>query len=103
MDGGFRNMVADMDECVFTTLHDPVRLDGREIMGMFVDMNLAPRFGDLKTMLREPQLEIRAIDAVGVEKGSIVEFNGMVYSVVSIAPNGSGITNLIVREKRDHD
>ncbi|MDR0672514.1 MAG: hypothetical protein LBF93_02375 [Zoogloeaceae bacterium] len=96
----FRDLAARMDDVVFRALSDAAAIDGRPVRGMFYAPWLAPQIGQLKTGLVEPHLVVRDGDACGVEKGAMVCIDGFCdaqYEVVSIQPDGTGITALILR------
>ncbi len=93
----FRELAADMDEAIFDALADDAHVDGRPVRGMFAAPWLAPQVGRLNTGIVEPQIALRDIDAGGVEKGTVVVFDGLGYEVVAIEPDGTGLTVLILR------
>jgi hypothetical protein len=93
----FRALVARMDDTVFSTLSDPIEVDGRAVRGMFSSPWLAPQLGTLRTGLVEPNVKLRDADAAGVDRGAAVVFDGAGYEVVSIEPEGTGITTLVLR------
>jgi hypothetical protein len=86
-----------MDAVVFDTLHDDATLDGVPVRGMFSAPWLAPELGGRKTGIVEPQIVLLDADAKSANKGSIVEFDGDAYTVVSVQPDGTGVTTLILR------
>lgn len=93
----FRKLAAEMDDTVFDILSDAATIEGRPVRGMFSAPWLAPQLGKLNTGIVEPQLVVRDADAAGVEKGAVVDVFGLGYEVVSIEPDGTGITALILR------
>ena len=102
---GFRELSDDMDALVLDGLGDMATVGGREIAGFFSAPWLQPRVGRLNTALREPQFEIRAIDAEGVEPGQLVAIElsmqdgGGQYDLVQLEPDGTGWVALILRMK----
>jgi hypothetical protein len=90
-------LVAEMDAAIFEELADDVEIDGAPARGMFSAPWLQPEIGRLKTGLIEPRLEVRDGDAAAVKVCSIVVFDGHEYEVVSIEPDGTGITTLVLR------
>lgn len=100
---GFRELSDDMDALVLDGLGDMAMVGDREIAGFFSAPWLQPRMGRLNTALREPQFEIRAIDAVGVESGQVVfvdlsvQDGGGQYDLVKLEPDGTGWVALILR------
>ena len=93
----FRELAAEMDSAIFGELADDATIDGRPVRGMFSAPWLAPQVGRLNTGIVEPQIALRDIDATGVEKGTVVVFDGLGYEVVAIEPDGTGLTVLILR------
>lgn len=93
----FRELAAEMDSAIFGELADDATIDGRPVRGMFSAPWLAPQVGRLNTGIVEPQIALRDIDAGGVEKGTVVVFDGLGYEVVAIEPDGSGLTVMILR------
>ncbi|QDQ28239.1 hypothetical protein FNU76_18845 [Chitinimonas arctica] len=93
----FRELSAAMDSALLDVLGDAVQVDGKPARGMFAAPWLQPQFGRLKTAIVEPQLSMRDGDAVGIVKGSVVVVDGLSYEVVSIEPDGTGWTALILR------
>lgn len=102
---GFRELSDGMDALVLDGLGDVAMVGGREIAGFFSAPWLQPRVGRLNTALREPQFEIRAIDAVGLEAGQSVSIDlsvqdgGGQYDLVQLEPDGTGWVALILRMK----
>jgi hypothetical protein len=90
-------LVAKMDAVVFAKLHDDVTLDGQPLRGMFSAPWLQPELGRMKTALTEPMLALLDADAAPAQKGSVVGFAGASYTVVSIEPDGTGVTTLVLR------
>ena len=95
--GTFRDLVADMDDAIYEELSDDAKVDGRPVCGMFSAPWLAPQIGRLNTGIVEPQIALRDIDVIGVKNGSVVEFDGVEYEVMSIEPDKTGQTVLILR------
>jgi hypothetical protein len=90
-------LVVEMDEIIFATLADDIEINGRPERGMFSAPWLAPKIGRLQTAIIEPQVIVRDTDAVGIENDAIVKFDGDEYEIVSIEPDGTGITKLVLR------
>lgn len=94
----FSDFVAELDGVVFDALGDAATVAGRPVVGMFASPWLQPQLGKLNTAIREPQLVVRDADAVAVARGAAVEVSGQgCYTVVSIEPDGTGLTALILR------
>lgn len=93
----FRELAAVMDAAIFGALSDDAHVNGRPVRGMFSAPWLGPHIGQLNTSIVEPQLALRDCDVIGVEKGSSVSVGSMDYQVVSVEPDGTGITLLILR------
>lgn len=94
----FRDLTAALDGAVFNALGDAANLGGRPVSGMFAAPWLQPQLGKLNTAIREPRLTVRDADAEGVAKGSPVTVDGQgAYTVVSIEPDGTGLTVLVLR------
>lgn len=102
---GFRELSDDMDALVLDGLGDMTTVGGREIAGFFSAPWLQPRMGRINTALREPQFEIRVVDAAGVEPGQLVvvdlakQDGGGQYDLVKLEPDGSGWVALLLRAK----
>lgn len=95
----FSALAARMDSAIFARLSDPATVDGRSVRGMFHAAWLQPRMGNMRTGLLEPALVVRDADAVGVAANSLVTHAGKSYDVVSIEPDSTGMTALILRER----
>ena len=93
----FRTLGNELDASVFNTLADQADIAGRSVRGMFSSPWLAPQVGRLDTGLIEPQLIVRDLDAVDVARGTTLSFDGLIYEVVGIEPDGTGVTALILR------
>lgn len=93
----FRDLVTEMDIVIFDTLTDDVTINGTLVKGMFSAPWLQPKIGHLNTGIVEPQVVVRDSNAAGVSKGDPVVANGGSYEIVSIEPDGSGVTALILR------
>lgn len=94
----FSNLAADLDTVVFDALGDAATVAGRPVVGMFASPWLQPQLGKLNTSIREPRLVVRDADAVAVARGAAVEVPGQgCYTVVSIEPEGTGLTVLVLR------
>lgn len=102
---GFRELSDDVDALVLDGLGDMATVGGREIAGFFSAPWLQPRMGRINTALREPQFEIRVVDAAGVEPGQLVvvdlakQDGGGQYDLVKLEPDGSGWVALLLRAK----
>nr|WP_279309414.1 MULTISPECIES: hypothetical protein [Pseudomonas] len=94
-----------MDSLVLDGLGDVGMVGGREIAGFFSAPWLQPRMGRINTALREPQFEIRVIDAGGVAPGQLViidlpvQDGGGQYDLVKLEPDGTGWVALLLRAK----
>ncbi len=101
----FRELSDDMDALVLDGLGDVAIVGGREIAGFFSAPWLQPRMGRLNTAMREPQFEIRVIDAADIEPGQLVTLDlpvqdgGGQYDLVKLEPDGEGWVALILRVK----
>lgn len=95
----FRELAAEMDAEIFDALADDASIDGRPVRGMFSAPWLAPQIGRLKTGIVEPHIVVRNADAAGVENDAVVTVDGEAcsFEVVSIEPDGTGITVLVLR------
>ncbi|MCL2829417.1 MAG: hypothetical protein FWD77_01615 [Betaproteobacteria bacterium] len=93
----FRSLTDRMDEAIFVHCADDAVLDGRPVRGLFAAPWLAPKIGTLGTGIVEPQLTVRDADAAGVRRGTVVEISGARYDIVSIEPDGAGVTVLVLR------
>ncbi len=102
---GFRELSDDMDALVLDGLGDRAMVGSREIAGFFSAPWLQPRMGRINTAIREPQFEIRVVDAAGVEPGQLVvvdlakQDGGGQYDLVKLEPDGSGWVALLLRAK----
>lgn len=95
----FADLTAALDAAVFDALADAGSIKGQPVSGMFAAPWLQPQLGKLNTAIREPQLTVRDADAVGVARGDVVTVDGQgAYSVVSIEPDGTGLTTLVLRQ-----
>jgi len=93
----FREQVAAMDALLFDELADDVLLSGLPAKAMFSSPWLAPQMGGNKTGIVEPIARMRDHDVGAVVHGVTLEHAGRRYIVVSIEPDGSGMTDLILR------
>lgn len=94
----FSDFVAELDGVVFDALGDAATVAGRPVVGMFAAPWLQPQLGKLNTAIREPRLVVRDADAIAVSKGTAIEVAGQgSYVVVSVEPDGTGLTALILR------
>lgn len=94
----FRDLAKRMDAAIFLRLSDAATLDGRPVAGMFRAPWLQPQLGSAGTGLLEPHLVIRDGDLGAAGQGSAVEHGGRTYTVVSVEPDGTGLTTLVLRE-----
>ncbi|MGQ5522643.1 head-tail joining protein [Chitinimonas sp. PSY-7] len=99
----FRALAQAMDETLFMALADVGELDGKPVRGMFAAPWLQPALGKLNTSIREPHFIVRDSDCTQVRRGaqgSVLTIQGMgCFEVVSIEPDGSGLTTLVLRER----
>lgn len=96
----FRDLMADIDTTVFDVLGDAATVQGKPVSGMFYAPWLQPALGKLNTSIREPHLVVQDADAAGVIKGAEVQVTGQGdYAVVSIEPDGTGRSTLVLRAK----
>lgn len=93
----FRELTRDLDDTVFDVAADDALLNGKPVRGMFAAPWLQPQFGRLKTALVEPHIVLRNADAANASHASTLIFEGEDYEVVSIEPDGTGLTTLILR------
>jgi hypothetical protein len=91
-------MLADADDAVFEGLGDTAMLDGVAVIGMFNAPWLQPQMGGMGTGIVEPHLVIRDGDLGAAGQGSTVAHDGRTYTVVSVEPDGTGLTALVLRE-----
>lgn len=104
----FRGQVAAMDEQLLEVLGDEAVVEGRNepVPGFLSVPWLQPKFGQIKTAIREPIYAVRIADAVGITSGlSLVidlppEDGGGKYVIVKLEPDGTGWINLVLREVR---
>lgn len=94
----FSTLSARLDAGVFAHLSEPVTVSGVPRRGMFRAPWLGPRLGKQATGVLEPEVVLREADAAGVAQGAAVTVGGRDYRVVSIEPDGTGLTALILRE-----
>jgi len=95
----FRDLARNLDATVFEQLGDEALISGRPVLGMFYAPWLQPQMGCLNTGLIEPRLALQDGDAHGIANGDLVLVLDAEYDVVSIEPDGTGITNLILRPR----
>lgn len=94
-----------MDEQLLAVLGDEAVIEGREdpVPGFIAVPWLQPKFGQIKTPVREPVFSIRGVDAVGVttQKRLVVDLpadeGGGTYIIVKLEPDGTGWINLVLR------
>lgn len=102
----FHDQVANMDEQLLAVLSDEAAIEGRDkpVPGFISVPWLQPKFGQLKTPVREPVFSIRGLDAVGVTSQQKLVLDlppdegGGTYIIVKIEPDGTGWINLVLRE-----
>jgi len=94
----FSALAARMDTVIYARLSDLVTLDGAPLRGMFSTPWLQPRMGAMRTGFVEPLLVVRDADSAGAAEGSVVEAGGKTFDVVSVEPDGTGLTTLVLRE-----
>jgi len=94
----FADIANEADAEIFAALADVATLDGVPVSGMLRSPWLQPQFGSVGTGLVEPQLVIRDIDLGESAQGSAVSIDGRDYTVVSVEPDGTGLTALVLRE-----
>lgn len=94
----FRAHAARLDAAVHEHLADTASLDGQPVRGMFAAPWLQPRLGSMRTDIVEPALTLRDEDAAHATTDSTVTYDGKSYDVVSVEPDGTGWTALILRE-----
>ncbi|MEQ6290529.1 hypothetical protein ACFPAG_07900 [Vogesella sp. GCM10023246] len=94
----FRDLMSDIDDTVFDVLGDDATVQGKPVSGMFYAPWLQSALGKLNTSIREPHLVVLDADAVGVGKAAVVQVTGQGdYTVVSVEPDGTGRTTLVLR------
>lgn len=94
----FSVIAHEADAAIFSALADAASLDGRPVPGMFRAPWLRPQMGGMATGIVEPHLVIRDGDLDAAGQGSTVVVDGRSYTVVSVEPDGTGITTLVLRE-----
>lgn len=105
---GFRDQVAAMDVQLLDVMGDDAAIDGREqpLRGFMSVPWLQPKFGQIKTSVREPTFSVRVVDAEGiaVQQRMVVDLppedGGGAFTIVKLEPDGTGWVNLILREER---
>ena len=93
----FSTLSARLDASVFSRLSDPATIDGRPVRGMFRAPWMQPTMGTMQTGLNEPTLVVRDVDISDAAPGSLVVNSGKTFDVVSIEPDGTGTTTLVLR------
>jgi len=96
----FRAKVAHMDSALFAHLSDAAAVNGVPVRGMFSVPWSDPRLGSMRTGVVEPTLVLRDADAAGVQLADTVQVAGKVFEVISLEPDGTGFTTLVLREKQ---
>lgn len=94
----FNTLATRLDTAVYFHLADPATLDGATVRGMFVAPWTQPRLGTMNTGVVAPTLMLRDADAAKAAHGSRVGFQGRYFDVVSVEPDGTGLTSLVLRE-----
>jgi len=95
----FSSLAADLDAVVFGALGDAATVAGRPVVGMFSAPWLQPQLGKLNTAICEPRFTVRDADANGLVRGSVISIVGHgEFTVVSIEPDGTGLTTLVLRQ-----
>lgn len=93
----FSAIAARLDTAVFSRLSDPASIDGRPVRGMFRAPWMQPVMGTMQTGLNEPTLVVQDADVADAAQGSLIENAGKTFDVVSIEPDGTGTTTLVLR------
>ena len=96
----FSALCERLDRQVTKRLSDKAVLDDVECRGIFSMAWREPRLGQMDTGLVEPHLKLRDADAATAKRGRRVTVGGRDHDVVSIEPDGTGWTALILREVR---
>lgn len=94
----FADIAAEADIDIFDALADHATVDGVAVLGVFRAPWLQPQMGGVGTGLVEPQLAILDADLGAASAGSAVEHGGRSYTTVSVEPDGTGLTTLVLRE-----
>lgn len=101
----FRDLIADVDHCVFNVLADSALIEARQVAGMFSAPWLQPTVGRLNTGLREPHFVMRVSDATGIDQGQTISVDlpaldgGGDYTITRLEPDGAGLVSLVLRMK----
>ena len=93
----FDEMVAHLDSVVFAHLANEATLDGRAVLGMYRATWVQPALGGMQTGLNEPSLVVRDADVADAGQGRRVTTAGQSVDVVSVEPDGTGTTLLVLR------
>ena len=97
----FGDLVRFMDDAVFDQLADVGYFPGRRepVRGMYSAPWRQPTLGKLNTSVSEPHFVVRNADAAGLRKNDQIRIEGEpdAFTVVSIEPDGSGLTTLVLR------
>lgn len=67
------------------------------LRGIFDAPWQAPQFGALRTGVQEPRFTVRTDDAQGAAAGDTLVIGAVSYAVVSVEPDSTGITVLVLR------
>ncbi|WP_322999964.1 hypothetical protein [Castellaniella sp.] len=102
----FSALAARMDAAIIVHLSDPAILDGAPVRGMFAAPWIQPAMGSMRTDVVEPTFTVRDATAAEAVEGSIVLApegsaiapSGATFAVVSVEPDGTGFTALVLRE-----
>jgi len=95
---GFRSKAARLDGAVFKHLAELATLDGVPVCGMLAAPWTDPRLGSMHTGIVEPRFTVRDADAVHAPPGAAVKVMGKAFEVIAVEPDGSGLTELVLRE-----
>lgn len=79
-------------------LGEQVSVGGSPVYGILENQFVPIDFGGQEIESNYPVLTIRTSDASGVSHGTAVVANGVNYTVRSIQPDGTGMTELVLEE-----
>lgn len=94
----WRDLSARLDRAAYKHVSDPVLINGEPARGMFQAPWLQPRLGGLNTEVTEPTIVMQDADVVAVKLGNTAQHAGVLYEIVSIEPDGTGLTALVLRQ-----